>query len=175
MNDTEISVNKLYCDGGVIGHNPSPIGGTWAYRRVIDQMVVDERSGIITPDSAQTPCVTNNLTEMLALVYGLLSLPPIWLGTIYSDSQITLGRASLGWKWKNIPSWLYKEFGCAAKRLVNFKDIKYVLLQGHPTKSELLAGVGSKGYPVSEHNVWCDLACGQRAREFMLAFKKELA
>ncbi len=160
-------MSNLYCDGGVIGHNPSPIGGTWAFRRVDRGLVMAEQSGVITPETAELPAITNNLTEMLALVRGLQSLPNYWTGTIFSDSQITLGRAFLGWKWKNIPMWLHHEFQKERTRLTRWNLIDHVLLQGHPTRAELNAGTGSRGYPVSEHNVWCDLACGQQASEFL--------
>lgn len=160
-------MNELYCDGGVIGRNPSLYGGTWAFRRLRDGLIVSEQSACISLLDAQVPAVTNNLTEMLALVRGLQSLPPTWIGVVYSDSLITLGRAFQGWKWKNIPPWLHQEYQQARGCLVNWKQIRWVLLQGHPTKAELAAGIGSRGYPVSEHNVWCDKACGNRAAEYM--------
>lgn len=163
-------MSALFADGGVIGRNPSEIGGTWAFSLVENGARTISRSGVITPQQAGLPAITNNLTEMLAVVSGLESLPVDWRGTIYSDSQITLGRVFQGWKWKNIPLWLHRGFQAQRSRLVNWDQITWFLLQGHPTKSELAAGVGSRGYPVSEFNVWCDLECGRRASEFMKAF-----
>ena len=160
-------MNELYCDGGVININPSPVGGTWAFRILSDGEVMEEASGIITPEQAKTEMVTNNLTEMLALVRGIQRLPNTWTGTIYSDSQITLGRAFMGWKWTGIPKWLYEDFGRAVKALRNWEQIRYVLLSGHPTKAQLALGIGKGGRPVSEHNVWCDHECGRRAKGFM--------
>jgi ribonuclease HI len=160
-------MNELYCDGGVIGHNPSPKGGTWAFRILTDGVVVCEKSGVITPQEAQMPEITNNLTEMMALVNGLEALLSDWVGTVLSDSQVTLGRAFLGWKWKNVPLWLHHRYQVARTRLVNWDSLQWTLLQGHPTKAELTAGVGSRGYPVSIHNQWCDKACGQAAEEFL--------
>lgn len=159
--------NALFADGGVIGANPSGIGGTWAWRMVSNEQVFQQAAGVITPRQADMPAITNNLTEMLALVRGLQALPVSWAGTVYSDSQITLGRVFQCWKWKNIPMWLHHEYQEARSRLVNWEQIRGVLLQGHPTKAELAAGVGSRGYPVSEHNVWCDMACGLRAADFL--------
>jgi ribonuclease HI len=153
----------LFCDGGVVSHNPSELGGTWACTLVWNGHRIVEMAGAITPVDAQMPAITNNLTEMLALVRGLLILPEEWSGTICSDSQITLGRAFMGWKWKNIPAWLHHDYQRARARLKNWDKIEFQLLQGHPTKAELTAGVGSRGYPVSEHNVWCDKACGEIA------------
>lgn len=84
--------NQLYCDGGVIEKNPSKKGGTWAAKLIQGGKVVRARGGIITPAQAQMETVSNNLTEMLALVRGLEMLPDDWSGTVYSDSQVTLGR-----------------------------------------------------------------------------------
>lgn len=165
-------MDELYCDGGVINVNPSPIGGTWAYRIVCNGVVAAEQSGVITPAEAGTPNITNNFTEMLALVRGLqhLTVLPKWTGTIYSDSQITLGRAFMGWKWTGIPKWLYEEFGHAVKGLHNWERIRCVLLSGHPTKAQLQLGTGKGGRPVSIHNVACDRLCGDEARKFMEAY-----
>ena len=156
----------LFVDGGVVGRNPSPIAGTRAWRRVHDGIVFDQGSAIITPTDAVLPAITNNLTEMLALVLGFEDLPATWVGTICSDSQITLGRAFLGWRWKNIPTWLHHRFQAQRARLAHYDQFKYVLLDGHPTKAQLLSGVGKRGHPVSEHNVWCDEACRLKAQFF---------
>lgn len=160
-------MKQMFCDGGVIGHNPSEIGGTWAYRIVEDGEVIREKSGTITPRQAKMPLITNNLTEMCALVAGLKVLPDDWTGTVYSDSQITLGRAFQGWKWNNIPDWLYRMFGEQRDRLKNWDRIEFVLLEGHPTKAELILGVGRKGYPVSEHNVAVDRLCNAAAENYL--------
>lgn len=164
-------MNELYCDGGVIGHNPSKIGGTWAFHIVYGEFSKEAGvSGVITPEQAGLPAITNNLTEMLALLKGIECLPADWQGTIYSDSMITLGRAFEGWKWNGIPLWMHKIYQEQTKRLIHWSEIKHVLLQGHPTQAELLSGVGNKGYPVSIHNKWCDQACNQRAKEFMQSY-----
>jgi ribonuclease HI len=160
---------QLYVDGGVIGHNPSALGGTWAARLLHEGEIVWGISGTITPEDARVEKVTNNLTEMLALVKGLQCLPWDWRGTVFSDSQITLGRAFEGWKWKNIPPWLYGEFGNQAARLVHWSQIHYALLDGHPTKKQLEAGIGKRGGPVSIHNQWCDQACTAQAIKFSAA------
>jgi len=158
-------MTDLYCDGGVIGANPSTVGGTWAFCIVEAGVRVFQNQGVITPDET-LPAITNNLTEMLALVHGLHSLPAGWAGTVYSDSQITLGRAFDGWKWSKIPDWLHHEYQVERARL-DWENIKHVLVQGHPTKAELTAGVGLSGRPVSEFNVWCDKACGEAGRWYL--------
>jgi ribonuclease HI len=160
-------MNELYVDGGVIRKNPSAIGGTWAARLVEDGRVLWGTGGVITPKEAQMPEITNNLTEMLALVRGLSLLPDDWQGTVYSDSEITLGRAFMGWKWKNIPLWLHHEYQAQVKRLKYWPVIRYVRLDGHPTREHLATGKGKRGGPVSVHNAWCDEACGHAAAVFM--------
>lgn len=160
-------MNQLFVDGGVIIKNPSTVGGTWAWRLVTDDIVVREGSGVITPQQAEMATISNNLTEMLALVRGLQALQSTWRGDICSDSQITLGRAFNGWKWTNIPAWLHREFHRERTRLVTWNRLRPLLHQGHPTRDELAWGKGYKGYPVSKHNVACDKACGERALEFL--------
>lgn len=159
-------MNELYCDGGVIGHNPSEIGGTFAYRILRNGEVVCEKSLVITPKQAKLPAITNNLTEMCALVAGLGQLPDNWQGMIYSDSMVTLGRVFEGWKWNNIPDWLHIKFQVERNRLINWNLITYTLLDGHPTKEQLESGKGKRGHPVSLHNVWCDHACQEQAARF---------
>lgn len=158
--------NQLYVDGGVIGRNPSEIGGTWGARLVYGNEVVKEESGTITPQQAGLPEITNNLSEMAALLKGLRMLPDDWCGVIYTDSQITLGRAAWGWRWHGIPDWMYRAFGLQTARLKHWGEIRFVLLAGHPTKAQLAAGVGRNDLPVSIHNVAVDRLCNEQAAKF---------
>lgn len=154
----------LYADGGVIGSNPSLRGGTWAWCQV---NAAGQRSctnsGMITPDVAQMPAISNNLTELLALVEGLESLPEGWQGTIYSDSWVSLQRVFRHARLKNVPDWLVARLQALQKR-GHLYQYGYTLLDGHPTKAELAVGRGKRGHPVSEHNVWCDQECNRLAR-----------
>ena len=51
----------LYTDGGVIGQNPSPIGGTWAWCMVgADGTRTRHAYGSVTPADLGTPTVSNN-------------------------------------------------------------------------------------------------------------------
>lgn len=153
--------NQLYVDGGVVGRNPSPIGGVYAYRIIQAGKVVSEAGYFIDCEKSGVPSYTNNVTEMMALVKGLQQLPVDWNGTVFSDSMITLGRAFLSWKWKGVPLWLRNSFETQAKRLINWEILGHTLLAGHPTKSQLACGIGRHDLPVSEHNVWCDNACNE--------------
>ncbi len=166
-------INRLYVDGGVIQHNPSSQGGTWAFLLLNMNVVEKAQSGMITPQQAGLPAITNNLTEMLAMLKGLAALPASWKGTVYSDSQVTLGRIFQGWKWTNIPRWMHLVFQAQTMRLAWWPGgFQYVLLDGHPTKAQLAAGIGKRGHPVSEYNVLCDQWCQGEAQKFL---EKEMA
>jgi ribonuclease HI len=159
-------ITELYVDGGVIAVNPSLIGGTYAWRLVHDDREPTGDGKVVTVSQMGGP-VTNNQTEMLAMLDGLKQLPADWTGTIYSDSMVTLGRIFQGFKWKNIPGWMHKLYQTERQRLINWEQIKYVQLDGHPTRKQLAAGIGKRGNPVSVHNVWCDEACQDAGKRFM--------
>lgn len=163
---TTTSLIDLYADGGVIESNPSSIGGTWAWCHVT---VAGERltsaSGVITPAEAGLPFITNNLTELFALLEARESLPYAWNGTICSDSWVSLQRVFLAARLKNVPDWLVQRLQ-RMQRDGWFSGCAWKLLDGHPTKAQLLSGIGKRGSPVSEHNVFCDAECQRRAREY---------
>ena len=157
----------LYCDGGVIGHNPSRKGGTWAWKRIDDSdNSVQTNFGILRPDMMNLREITNNISEFYAVLNGLRYLPDDWRGIIYSDSQVTLGRIFKGWQMNNIPVKMQVQLKQEQERLVNWKKIAHVLLQGHPTKKELACGVGKNGCAVSEYQVWCDLKCQELSKSY---------
>lgn len=111
------------------------------------------------------PEVTNNLSEYVALVRGLESLPEGWSGAVYSDSQIALARLFYQVRCKGLPPVLIRQAAAAVARL-DWTNIAPVLLAGHPTKAHLFQGLGKKGNPVSLHNVWCDAPCSEEARKY---------
>ena len=108
--------------------------------------------------------VTNNVTELLGLVSGLEALPAAWCGTVYSDSWVSLQRLFLAAKLHGVPLWLMRRLH-AIQRSGRLARMAYVLLDGHPTRAELAAGIGKRGHGVSIHNVWCDQQCSAIARE----------
>ena len=155
----------LYTDGGVIGQNPSPIGGTWAWCLVDASGEMRRHAfGRITPAELGAEAVTNNHTELLALVLGLEALDADFAGTVYSDSWVSLQRVFRAAKLNNVPQWLIDRLQALQKsgRLAN---LDYTLLDGHPTRAQLEAGIGKRGNPVSKWNVWCDEQCSAIARE----------
>lgn len=157
-------VVALYADGGVVGKNPSTIGGTWAWCGVdAEGNRVVGRGGFVP---ATVRPVTNNHTEQIAITLALEAMPDGWSGTVYSDSMIALGRVFKGWREKNLPRNVSERSAAAVARMGR---VETVLLQGHPTKADLAAGVGKKrGYPVSIHNVWCDKECGRQADAYRM-------
>jgi hypothetical protein len=156
----------LFADGGVIGRNPSPAGGTWAYCLVDnDGNRYTERSGWISPKQVGTVAVTNNLTELLALVLGIEAVPDDWCGTVYSDSWVSLQRVFLAASLRNVPPWLVERLQ-TIQHSGRLDSMRYVLLDGHPTRAHLDAGKGQRGAPVSIHNVWADQTCQRWSAQY---------
>jgi ribonuclease HI len=160
----------VYCDGGVIKKNPSPIGGTWAWCGVNSEGVrVVERGGVVPVNGIRL--ITNNHTEQMAICKALEEMPDGWSGIIYSDSQVALGRVLWGWSTKNLPQNVIDRTRAAVARL---GPLKGVLLQGHPTKADLERGIGAKrSLPVSVHNVWCDEECGRQSRAYVATLEEK--
>lgn len=154
----------LYTDGGLIGRNPSPIGGTWAWRTTSRMGgVIAQASGVILPSDLGMEIVSNNNAELWAMVCGLEVLPAGWTGTVYSDSMVTIGRMFFGWRMVNVPLALQKRADVVLTRLGR---VKAFLLDGHPTEQHLRQGRGKRGHPVSVHNVFCDEACTREAQRY---------
>lgn len=159
-------VVALYCDGGVIQANPSPIGGTWAW------CAVDASGERIAESSGVRPGAgtTNNLMELIAAVRGLEAMPEGWAGALYTDSNITRGRLFEKWLMRGIPEeWIIR----AQMALDRLGVIKGVLLAGHPSKADLKTGKDHiKLLPVSIHNVWCDEAATEAGRQYLMEGKE---
>ena len=155
----------LYADGGVIGANPSADGGTWAYILVYgdDDIAFQTVSGLVLPDEIGVDKVTNNQTELIALINGLESLPIGWSGMVYSDSRVSLGRLFQGWALNNVPNLLVERAKQAKSRI---GEVRFTLLDGHPTRKQLKEGKGKRGNPVSKWNVACDEQCKRLSRQF---------
>lgn len=158
----------LFADGGVIHRNPSPYGGTYAWRHMQDGMVIAEDSGVVLPADLRTPTVTNNITELIALIAGMEALPVGWNGICVSDSQITIGRLFWGWQWRHVPQVLITRWQVARSCLG--ESVTSLHVDGHPTQAQLAAGRGKRGNPVSEHNVWCDQACTAAGLAYLATF-----
>lgn len=165
---TEFWQTDLYTDGGVIGRNPSSLGGTWAWCLVDTtknkRLAFD--SGVITPQDIGLPVVTNNLTELFAALQGLLAIEarePLWQGFLWSDSIITLRRLTFSSRFKGVPGGL-KQLCLKIRRNKRWTPL---LCKGHPTKSDLEVGYSKRGRPVSKHNVFVDKCCNKLAKKFL--------
>lgn len=157
-----MSVVAVYADGGVVRHNPSPYGGIWACCHVDEAgSRTWEDAGWLLPGEFNNGVVTNNQTEFYALLIALELVPAGWSGRACSDSNVTLLRFFRSGRLNGIPMRWQHRLGRVLARL---GAVEPVLLSGHPTRSQLAAGVGRGGRPVSEHNVWCDRRCGELAR-----------
>jgi ribonuclease HI len=84
-------VSGVFTDGSA---SPNPGPGGWAAVYVVDDEVIDQRTG----SEAHT---TNNRMELVALLRGLEMVPPGTPATLYSDSNLavqTLNEWASGWE-----------------------------------------------------------------------------
>lgn len=158
------SPSKVYADGGVIGPNPSKLGGTWAFVWVADEVETRRAAGVLLPADIGLDTVTNNMTEFAALLHAIEPLPDGWAGELFTDSIVTLRRfrSPRHAKMQGIPEAFTRRLVAAVDRLGRFK---ITLLAGHPTQEDLSRG-SKKGTPVSHWNVLCDHLCGEEAKKF---------
>ena len=172
---TGTDVVRLYTDGGLVGHNPSSEGGTWAWcglnmygRRCRTGM------GKITPAALGMATVSNNLTEFLAALHALEAMTDGWKGALATDSLVTRLRVQQSpkqAKLKNIPPGLCERLAQVKARLGMYAVF---LLGGHPSKRDLAQGCRQKdGMPVSVHNRWCDTQCKTLAKYFYYPLQEE--
>ena len=97
---------RVYCDGGILGQNPSKRGGTYAWIQVENDEELIWDYGCVTPDDLGVIAVTNNQTELYAAVMALEAMPEGSQGVLWTDSQVTLHRLVHQRKFANIPKWL---------------------------------------------------------------------
>lgn len=162
---TAVEVVEAYGDGGLFSKNPSTVGGAFAWCHVgASGEYIREGRGYVLPQDVGLDTVTNNVTELLALVFCLEALPDGWSGRLYTDSYVTLCRVrqrepgsmkKAGFA--GVPDRLRDRVFAQQSRL-GFYSVH--LLGGHPTPEELIRGKRFKDdFPVSKHNVRCDEAC----------------
>ena len=159
-------ITALYADGGLILSNPSPHGGTWAWCYTVGDARMKLESGVITPAQLGRPDVTNNDTEFMAAINGLLALPRGWAGNVYLDSEFTVARLFHGDTLYGLPLWLQRR-GLQAIKHVDIQRCRPVHVAGHPTLKELRAGRTADGVLVSRHNDACDKACRRAAQGWL--------
>ncbi len=105
------------------GHcEPNPGRGGWGAVKVVDDAIVEERSG-------HDPDTTNNRMELQALIAGYQMLAPDEDATLYSDSNLcvrTVNEWAAGWERRG---WKKKDGPIANLDLV---QELYALAQAHP-------------------------------------------
>lgn len=165
---------RVYTDGGVIKRNPSVIGGTWAYVQTDERdQDVFEASGFVTPEQIGKPDVSNNVTELLAVLEAMEALPKGWAGEILTDSMVTLRRVRRTRKQAQlhgVPESMRLRLARCKRRLGGYT---VSLLGGHPNKKEVAAGLRKDGRPCSRHNVRCDDLCRLESEKFLANFSRE--
>lgn len=165
----KVGTVQIFCDGGLAGpKNPSPEGGTWAYliriRQLASWELVGAGAGRISPADYGLTSVSNNISELVAMVEGLRAAEfavPDNPKQVLSDSWITLQRVFRGARMNNLPP----ELKALAMIAPDFVKGGYLLLDGHPTKLDLERGVGKRGNPVHLGNLYCDVACQSQRPE----------
>lgn len=167
----------VYCDGGMI---PSADAGTYAYCYVdAGGARIYEQAGYTFPSVEQsrykvqyidTGRVTSPISELVALCSAMEDLPitaqPV---TVYCDCENALQWVFGNNRMKAVTLDLQFRVLEVKKRLSVFppiEDIRYVVLDGHPSKNQIETGIGKRGNPVSIHNVWCDDNCNIMRREY---------
>jgi ribonuclease HI len=169
-------VTHVYADGGCILANPSSYGGTWAYVHAnpAEDRKVAGLSGIYPADRFGGP-VTNNAMELLAVLKGLEALPDGWIGTVLTDSQVTITRWT-GSKvaFVGIPkAWALRMRAVLAR----LGGTTWTQLAGHPTAEELERGYRIKTLPdgstraagvTSKWQVMCDRRCSALSVEYQV-------
>ncbi len=163
----------LFADGGVLGPNPSEIGGSWAFCRVVDGVQVDTRSGVVLPQKIGMRTVSNNISELYAIIAGIKSLPPDWRGTIVTDSLVTLRRRFPGAKMNGVPDAMARFARLYFDKVID-NGCRFTLVDGHPTKEHLLTGFGKRGNRVSKWNKWCDTGCNEAGKAYLATIKPEV-
>jgi hypothetical protein len=174
--------NRLFCDGGTIGSNPSSHGAPFAWCFVTEEdEIVLTGDGLLVPTAEGLPLYqqrpwyvtyvlpefaetgyTNNLSEAAALYDALRFMPDGWSGTIISDSDVTLGRFFRGWNWRTtktsagVPEAWMRDWQQHRARLGHLEPM---LVAGHPTDHDLWVGE-KRGLPVSKFNRLVDKMCG---------------
>lgn len=141
---------KLYTDGGVIVRNPSIYGGTYAYILVKGSKVIHKQSGVFVPSDMKGLIVTNNQTELAAVLLGLqyAQEQELSVNEVVSDSKVTLIRVFRKWSHTNVPQWM--------------TDIKESLsLTG-------IYGTFVKGHNGDKFNEMADKMCDTEHRNFLV-------
>jgi ribonuclease HI len=126
---------KLYSDGYVNGHNPSPIGG--GYR------VCDETGRVLFHERIRKQNFTNNEAELLGVQRALLLSEPF--STVSTDSQNTIYWVRSG-NPKSRPD--LKSVSQYCKELVKLKHIKLIW----EPREVNLAGIENEKVSISKGN-----------------------
>ncbi len=156
VDDTRVVA--ITADGGCRLANPSKHGGMWAFRHLnrAHQAVREACGAVTVPEVSPLTTVTNNFTEVLAVLIALEFLPDGWSGKVRTDSLHTIRVFRDDYD----RYWLIEG---VKLRIVNvldrLGDLSYELLAGHPSKKEIAlmeAGIqcfkGPKQYPYCLHN-----------------------
>lgn len=179
----------LYCDGGVMGVNPSPMGGMFAWRHVVDGAVIEQARGLLVPDS-EGGYLLDAAARLWAGLPSEIRLDVIRFdGSESTGGMVSNNHAELfaairaleavprGWAGQLVTDsqiTINRLSGSTlldpryvpvalvsrmALALTRVSHIEYMHVAGHPTKADLKRGCKRGGAPVSRHQHWCDREC----------------
>jgi ribonuclease HI len=158
----------VYSDGGLMKRNPSPYGGAYAWCHVdpATNTRVRSQAAVVLPSHWRMPLLTNNVTELVAAVEGIMACPKgeeVWLFTDndVTKARLTHARAAM----RGVPEDLQIKTDLARRHV---ELVAVVLVKGHPSSRELMLGKTKKGQPVSSHNVFVDRECRRVMKEHLV-------
>jgi ribonuclease HI len=156
--------DRIFCDGGVVGPNPSVLGITWAWVMPCpNNTKLYEAGGVLEPCDLGMDELSNNHAELIAALRALSFVGKDWTGTLYTDSNVTRHRLEGRGTYEGLTPSLISSLESVRKR----RRYKVVLLGGHPTLAELKQGFKNKNnLPVSSWNCYCDQLCTALAGNF---------
>lgn len=167
------SIVALFADGGMMPSpkpypaSRSPYGGTWAFCGIdITGKVIVDGYGFIPASlsGGSLETVTNNMSEYAAAGAALEVIPDGYSVWLCLDSLVTISRICSGARTNGLPpSWVAK----VQRRKDALGRIRPLLLKGHPSQADLLAGykiVDDAEMPVSSFNVYVDALCNLAKR-----------
>lgn len=175
-------ITALFSDGGLVGPNPSPKGGTWSWCGVAkDGEHIMEQAGYLLPNTVdRTKCpgnpsvgsdvVSNNDVEWYAAMRALEAMPDGWSGILVSDSKLTLDRLQKLRDGEHLMTFRMDWASRARSAFKKLDQVRFKHMPGHPNLAEQAAGFKTKKdgtqVQVSRHQQWCDSTCTEWAKTY---------
>ena len=149
-----------FCDGGVMGSNPSKLGGTWAWCHIgAGNERIATKSGMIKTIPGKRDEITNNEMELAAMIYLLQSFPERWSGQVFTDSRLTVLRIKAVQNGRSTREISMKSIVLIKAALDRLSTVEVYWLPGHSREPFPFLVYGLGTVDVNPHNRWCHQAC----------------